>query len=114
MSLCQCCAGFDPSSDVVTCKEGDQDPRWALYWKATVAGARDSQPCPAAINGVETAGFASRLCDTRGRWADEVDVTNCRSIAFQDLGNEAVSKDLRFMEHVASYNNLFLTGSDSE
>lgn len=76
--------------DAMTCPEGDVDPRWGITWSATEGGRRDTQPCP-AIDGMETAGVASRLCGRNGKWEEEVEVINCRNVVFENLFNEAVS-----------------------
>lgn len=83
---------FD-SGDILRCDDGDRDSRFNLAWTTTLAGRKDSQPCP-TVAGVESTGFASRLCDIEGEWEDQVDVLNCRSVKFDELENSAVRVQL--------------------
>lgn len=74
------------------CHNNDRDPRWGIVWTATAVGTWDSQPCP-AIGGMQSSGFAYRLCSHSRHWEEEVDVLNCKSVAFDDLDSNAVSDD---------------------
>ena len=71
------------------CINGDKDTKWGLVWNTTLAGNRDSQPCP-VVSGVQSAGFAFRRCGDNGEWEEEVDVSNCRSLAFDEIERNAV------------------------
>jgi hypothetical protein len=82
----------DGVDSISMCNDDDVDQRWGLVWTATVAGSRDSQPCP-AISGVQSVGFAFRLCDSDGQWDKEVDVSMCSSAAFDEIERNAVRHD---------------------
>lgn len=74
--------------DVISCPEGDIDPRWGIEWAAAQAGRRGTQPCP-AFDDADTVGFAFRVCGQDGEWEEEVDVTVCRNLMFSMLESQA-------------------------
>lgn len=81
--------------------EGDVDTVYGIQWDRTSVNSSDTKPCP-IINGKATVGTAFRRCLQRNIWDTFVNVSNCRTPAFANLRQRAVSITLQLLMWIRS------------